>query len=317
MTRSETLFCVAMLILFGAAWGMTMPLTKIAVSTGYKHFGLLFWQMAIGAGVMTCIALVRGTRLPLGRAQLRIYLMIALIGSVLPNTASYQAAVHLPSGVLSILLSMIPIWAFPIALALSLDRFEWRRLAGLIAGLSAVMLIVLPGADMSGGIPIFWVMIALISGLFYACEGNIVARWGTAGLDPIQVLWGASIVGSLIAMPLALGSGQWIDPRPPYGAPEFAQMGSAVLHVLAYTGYVWLVGRAGPVFTVQISYLVTLFGILFAKLILNEAYPPAIWMALGLMLLGMYLVQPRRNPSLASPANPSLAEASAIGDTER
>ncbi|MEM6372487.1 MAG: DMT family transporter [Pseudomonadota bacterium] len=298
MTRSELILCVGALVVLGAAWGMTMPLTKIAVSTGHKHFGLLFWQMAIGVIVMSAIALLRGSRLPLGRAQLRVYVLIALIGSVLPNTASYQAAAHLPSGVLSILLSMIPIWAFPIALFLSLDRFEWRRFAGLLAGLSAVLLIVLPGADMSGAIPLFWVLIGLISGLFYAFEGNYVARWGTAGLDPIQVLWGASIAGSIIALPLALGSGQWIDPRPPYGAPEVAQVASSVLHVLTYTGYVWLVGRAGPVFTVQISYLVTLFGIFWARLILEEAYPAAVWGALALMMLGMYLVQPRKKAAL-------------------
>jgi drug/metabolite transporter (DMT)-like permease len=307
MTRRETAFCLAMLIVLGAAWGMTMPLTKIAVSTGYKHFGLLFWQMAIGVVVMSAIALLRGTRLPLGMPQVRIYVLIALIGSVLPNTASYQAAVHLPSGVMSILLSMIPIWAFPIALLLTLDRFEWRRFGGLLVGMAAVLLIVLPRADMSGSIPLFWVLIGMISGLFYAFEGNFVARWGTAGLDAIQVLWGASVVGTLIALPLALGSGQWIDPRPPYGPAELAQVCSAVLHVLAYTGYVWLVGRAGPVFAVQISYLVTLFGIMWAKLVLDEAYPPVIWGALALMMLGRYLVQPR--PKAA------LAEGPAIGDT--
>ena len=271
-----------------------MPLTKIAVSTGYKHFGLLFWQMAIGAAAMTLVAIVRGTRLPLGRAQVQFYVVIAFIGSILPNTASYQAAVHLPSGVMSILLSMIPIWAFPIALFLALDRFEWRRLGGLAAGMVAVLLIVLPGADMTGNIPVFWVLIGMISGLFYAFEGNFVARWGAAGLDAMQVLWGASIVGTIVTLPLALGSGQWIDPRPPFGAAQMALGISAVLHVFAYTGYVWLVGRAGPVFAVQISYLVTLFGILWAWLILNEAYPPAVWAALAMMMLGMYLVQPRK-----------------------
>lgn len=288
-----------MLVGLGAAWGMTIPLTKIAVSTGYKHFGLLFWQLAIGVVVMTVIAVLRGARLPLGAAQLRIYVLIALIGSVLPNTASYQAAAHLPSGVMSILLSMIPIWAFPIALLLGLDRFEWLRFAGLGAGLSAVLLIVLPGAGMSGAIPTLWVLVGLISGLFYAFEGNFVARWGTAGLDPIQVLWGASLVGALIALPLAVGSGQWIDPRRSYGAAELAQICGSVLHVLTYSGYVWLVKRAGPVFAVQISYLVTLFGILWAKLVLGEAYPSVIWGALALMMVGMYLVQPRAKAVLA------------------
>jgi drug/metabolite transporter (DMT)-like permease len=277
-------------------------MTKISVSEGYLHFGLIFWQMAIGVIVMTPIALIRGTRLPLAWPQMRVYIIIAFIGSLLPNTASYQAAVHLPSGILSILLSMIPIWAFPIALLLGLDSFEMRRFAGLIVGLASVLLLVLPGADMTLALPVLWVLVGLISGLFYAFEGNYVARWGTAGLDPIQVLWGASLVGAVIALPVALLSGQWIDPRPPYGAPDAALLAGSVIHVLVYTGYVWLVGRAGPVFAVQISYLVTLFGVFWAYLLLGESYPPLVWASLALMLLGMALVQPRRKAALAGDA---------------
>ena len=308
MTGRAALGFTAVLILLGAGWGLTMPLTKIAVSTGYQHFGLLFWQMAIGAAVMTLLAAIRGVRLPRGRAQFRVYVIIALIGSVLPNSASYQAAVHLPSGIMSILLSMIPIWAFPIALMLALDRFSWRRFAGLLVGLTAVMLIVLPNANMSGAIPIFWVCVGLISGLFYAFEGNYVARWGTAGLDAIQVLWGASIVGALIALPLALFSGQWIDPRPNYGDADIALILSSITHVLVYAGYVWLVGRAGPVFAVQVSFLVTLFGVFWAKLILDEAYAPTVWAALCLMLVGMFLGQPRRH---------RVEDAAPLGDSAR
>ena len=308
MTRQRRVWLVFVLLVLGAGWGLTMPLTKIAVSTGYQHFGLLFWQLAIGVVVMTAVALPMGLRLPIGAAQVRVYAIIALIGSVLPNSASYQAAVHLPSGVMSILLSMIPIWAFPIALMLALDRFSWRRFAGLVAGLCAVLMIVLPESEMAGSIPVFWVVVGLVSGLFYAFEGNYVARWGTAGLGPVQVLWGASLVGMCIALPLALASGQWIDPRPPYGAPDIALLLSSVTHVLVYAGYVWLVGQAGPVFAVQVSFLVTLFGVLWARLILAEAYPPAVWGALGLMLVGMYLVQPR-NAHLDAPGP--------IGDTGR
>ena len=293
MTRRDVSLYVAALLVLGAGWGITQPLTKIAVSEGYKHFGLLFWQMALGFVVMSLIGALRGIALPINRSVMRVYLIIALIGSVLPNTASYQAAVHLPSGILSILLSMVPMWAFPSALALGTDRFAWRRLLGLVLGLAAILLIVLPGADTSVAIPAFWVMIGLISGLFYAFEGNYVARWGTAGLDPMQVLWGASAVGTIIALPLALGSGQWISPLPPYGAPDIAQVANSTVHVLTYAGYVWLVGRAGAVFAVQVSYLVTLFGLFWARLFFGESYPSTVWVALGLMLIGMYLVQPR------------------------
>ncbi len=58
-------------------------------------------------------------------------------------------------------------------------------------------------------------------------------------------------------------------------------------------------GQAGPVFTAQVSYVVTLFGLFWAKLILAESYSPLIWLSLVLMVPGMYLVQPRRKGVLA------------------
>lgn len=294
MTLKTQLFYIGMLVFLGAGWGFTQPMTKIAVSTGYQHFGLIFWQMTIGVMVMTPICLVRRTPLPGSLAQWGTSLVIAMIGSIIPNSASYQAYVHLPAGILAVLLSMIPIFAFPIALVLGLDRFEGRRFLGLGVGLFAVMLLILPGAQMSGPLPVLWIMVALLTGLCYAFEGNYVAKWGTAGLDPAQVLWGASIVGTVIALPLALGSGQWISPIRAYTHVEYAHVASSVIHVLTYMGYVWLVGRAGPVFAVQISYVVTLAGIFWAALILGERYPALFWIALVCMLCGMALVQPRR-----------------------
>jgi drug/metabolite transporter (DMT)-like permease len=98
-------------------------------------------------------------------------------------------------------------------------------------------------------------------------EGNFVARFGTAGLDPVQVLLGASSWGRSWPLPLALMTGQWISPLPPWGAPDLAIVGSSVAHALAYAGYVWMVGRAGAVFAAQVSYLVTAFGIFWAWLI--------------------------------------------------
>ena len=294
MTRRQIVAYSLFLVLLGAGWAFTQPMSKIAVSEGYKHFGLIFWQFVIGTIVMALVSLLRRRGLPMSRAHLRVYGIIAIIGTLLPNSASYQAAVHLPAGVLSILLSMVPICAFPIALALGNDGFEWRRFGGLIVGLVGVLLIVLPGASMSGDISSFWVLIALIAGLFYAFEGNYVAKWGTAGLDPIQVLWGASLVGAVLTLPLTLATGQWINPLPPYGNPDYALIASSVIHVFVYSGYVWLVGKAGPVFAVQVSYLVTIFGVFWARVLLDESYAPQIWIALCVMLAAMYLVQPKR-----------------------
>jgi drug/metabolite transporter (DMT)-like permease len=58
------------------------------------------------------------------------------------------------------------------------------------------------------------------------------------------------------------------------------------------------VGRAGSVFAAQVSYLVTGFGVVWAMLILNESYGSSFWYAFCLMLVGLFLVQPRTTQSV-------------------
>lgn len=307
MTR-EKLGLFAVLILLGMAWGITQPLSKIAVSEGYRHYGIIFWQFVIGAVFLGGVCLLRGRAFRITARRVALYVIIALIGTLLPNSASFTAAIHLPSGILSIVLSLIPMIAFPIALLWGLDRFSSARLLGLLLGLAAILLIALPQTSLPDPAMIWWLPIALIAPVFYAIEGNFVARYGTAGLDPVQVLFGASIFGIVMTAPLALMTGQWISPLPPYAAPDLAILGSSVAHIFAYTTYVWLVQRAGPVFAAQVSYFVTGFGVFWAKLILDESYSPWVWGAMALMFAGLFLVQPRGKDALAG--------AGAVGDDE-
>ncbi len=42
----------AALIAMGAAWGITQPLAKMAVTAGHRDIGIIFWQFAIAAVVL-------------------------------------------------------------------------------------------------------------------------------------------------------------------------------------------------------------------------------------------------------------------------
>ncbi len=289
----EQLRLTLLLALLGAGWGITQPLAKIAVSEGYRHFGLIFWQLVISGALLGVVVALRKRGLPFGAPQLRMYVVIALIGTVLPNAASYQAAIYLPAGVLSILISLVPMFAFPIALLLATDRFSWLRLAGLMCGLLGVLLLVGPETSLPERWMVAAIPLALIAPAFYGLEGNVVAKWGTAGLDPIQLLCGASLVGAVIAAPLAFATGAFIVPQTPLTAPDYALILSAAIHSVVYAGYVWLVGRAGAVFAAQVSYLVTGFGVLWSMGLLGERYSGWIWLAMLVMFAGLFLVQPR------------------------
>ena len=297
--QRETAFLFGVLTLMGAGWGMTQPLAKIAVSEGYRLFGLIFWQLAISAAALAVLQTLRRKPLRLDRRAILVYLFVAFVGTLIPNSATYEAIRHLPSGLISILLALVPMFAFPVALALGNETFQATRFLGLVFGLAGVLLIVGPEASLPERAMVAFVPLALIAPFFYGLEGNVVARWGTAGLDAVEVLFGASLLGAIIALPFAVASGQFIDLRG-WGAPDKAIVTGAMIHVAVYSTYVWMVGRAGAIFAVQVSYLVTGFGVFWAMLILGERFSPWVWAAMGVMMVGMFLVQPRSTPRVTT-----------------
>jgi drug/metabolite transporter (DMT)-like permease len=285
-------FYIAVLLWLGIGWGSTHPLGKIATETGHGPFGLIFWQQVVMVAVLGVIALVRRKGLPLTREALVFYLVVAVLGTLIPNTTFYISVERLPAGIMSILISMVPLMAFPMALALGMDRFSAVRLAGLMLGLTGVALIAVPGAGLPDPAMLAFLPVALVGPLFYAMEATYVARRGTPGMDALQAMLGASIAGLVLCLPVMLATGQSYSPWP-LGRDDLALAVSSALHALLYATYVWLAAVAGSVFAAQSSYLVTAAGMIWAMALLGERFPPLVWVAVAVMLAGVALVQPK------------------------
>jgi len=296
--RRERLIPIVALVILGATWGLTMPLTKIAVSTGHHALGLVVWELVVAVLVLTLVMVIRRRPLRYRWVHLRMFVFISLFGNLLPTTMWFVTAVHLPSGILAIILSLVPMFSLPVALSLGLERFQWIRLIGVLCGAAAIVLLIGPETSLPDPSKIGYVLLALVGPLCYGIEGNGVAKMGLGGLDSVQMLLGASLFSLTIATPLALATGQWMDITHPWGDAEYALLATSILTTLAYAGYVWLVGQAGSVFAAQVSYLVTGFGIVWSILFLAEVYSGWVWLSLGLMLVGLFMVQPRAKPGL-------------------
>lgn len=281
-----------LLIWLGIGWGSTQPLGKIATTGGAGPFGLIFWQSVICVILLGAITLARGRGLVFTKAALTFYGVVAVIGTLIPNATFYISVTHLPSGIMSIIISTIPLMAFPMALALGMERFQALRLAGLGLGLAGVALIAFPEASLPDPAMAAFLPLAMVGPLFYAMEATFVARFGTAGMDPVQAMFGVSVVAMLLSLPVMLALGQGYVPWP-VGRAEAALIGASVLHGLLYSTYVWLAARAGSVFASQSTYLVTASGVFWAMLLLGERFSPMIWAALVVMLAGVALVRPR------------------------
>jgi drug/metabolite transporter (DMT)-like permease len=281
----------AALLLCGAGWGLAQPMQKIAVTEGLRGFGIIFAQQLIGVALAGTVCLMRGRGPVLTGPALRFYAVVAATGIVVPTLAALRAIESLPSGIVSLIIAMVPIFAFPMALVLGTDRAEPRRVAGLALGLLGVAAIALPGGRLPEPAMLAALLVAMIAPFCYAIESHVVVRTGSLGLDPMQTLLGAYAVGAVVSLPLALAEGSLFLPAATPGQAAVAL--SAVINGFVYAGYVWLVGRAGPVFAAQVAYLITGFGVVWAMLLLGERYPPTVGLAFAALMAGVALVRPR------------------------
>lgn len=288
----------------GLSWGMTGPLSKLAVSTGHGALGISFWNTALGALALSLLMLLRGRRLPLSGRHIRFYLTCGLLGTALPNVLSYSAYAHLPIGIMVMLLSLIPMVTLLVAWPLGLESPSARRVLGLALGAVGVALIVLPGSSLPDPSKALWILAPLAVAVSYSGENIVIARSQMRDLGAFATLCGLSWGALVLLTPVALARGAIFDITA-FGPPEQAVFGSAALHLVAYAGYIWLIGHAGPVFAAQVGYVVTGTGVLLGVALFGERHSIWVWAALAVVVLGVALVQPRqRQPAAATASAP-------------
>ena len=112
-------------------------------------------------------------------------------------------------------------------------------------------------------------------------------------MNALNALRGASIVGALIAGPLALATDNWVSLNTHWTSVEWGILLNSLLHVITYGAYIWLVGRTGAVFASQVAYIVTLSGVFLGMMVFAEQHSTLVWLALTLMMVGLAMVQPK------------------------
>ncbi len=284
---------LAWLSLLGIIWGSTIPLTKTAVSTGHNPLGLIAWQLIIATIFMVVLVIWRKSKIVIDAKHILFFAVIAFGGTLIPNFFSYIAAFHLPGGVMALVIALVPIFSLIIALTFRIERFVWMRMVGVFLGAAAIALLVLPESSLPDRSKVVYVFVGLIAPLFYGIEGNYLMLNQPTDTGPIATLFGASVVGLLVTVPLALLTGTFINPIDGIGVPELALTLSGILHVVAYVGYVWLVSQAGSVFASQVAYVVTPAGVITSILFLNERPSYFIYAALLILMIGLVMVQPK------------------------
>lgn len=287
-------FLLTVLVLLGTLWGLSVPFTKLAVSTGHDPFGMLFWQFVVGLICLGPLVLLRRSNLVIDRRHALFFLVIAVLGTVVPNASTYITYVHLPASVMALLIAMVPLFSLLVALVIGLEHFNMKRMLGVLVGLMAMGLIVLPEGSLPDPAKAIWVLVGLVAPLCYGVEGNYLALKQPDDTGPVGTLFGGSFMGLVIVTPIMIWRDAYVDLSAGMGVAEWSLMANCVIHVVAYSGYVWLVGRSGAVFASLVGYVVTPAGMVFSILVLGESPSPYIWLALALIMVALTLVRPAK-----------------------
>ncbi|MFK7861442.1 MAG: DMT family transporter [Granulosicoccus sp.] len=285
---------LAALVLFGLCWGSSIPLLKFAVGAGYHPLGMMVWQLAISVLFIGGFLLWRATPVRFGLGNLKYLLIIALIGTIIPNGFSLLATRHLPGGIMAIVIATVPIMSLFIALSSRSESFSWLRFSGILLGVVSLVLIAVPETTLPDPSKAPWILVALIAPICYAIEGNFVAMKAPAELSAVTTLFGASVCGLILLVPFVYTNDWDVPVFVAWDATRWAIVGAAFGHMVAYTGYLWLLSRAGAVFTSQVAYIVTLTGVVSSVVFLGERYGVLLWIAVLLMFVALTLVKPVR-----------------------
>ena len=112
-----------------------------------------------------------------------------------------------------------------------------------------------------------------------------------------MICWGLLFLvfttATIILTPIVVLTGKFIVPSWPLTAMEISILSVALITLLDYFLITKLILWAGPVFTSQAAYVVTVAGIGWGVLIFQDRHSIWIWLAMFLVLIGLTLVQPR------------------------
>jgi len=288
---------LGMILALGSLWGLGFSFSKMAANGGVHPVSYTFWQ-ALGAGlVVAAICRLRGLRIPLGRAWLRYYFTVGLIGIALPNVNLVAAIAHLPAGVMVLTIPFVPLMTYLIAIGLRMESFALLRFAGVMCGLAGVGLIVLPKAGLPHPEAAPWFLLALATPLLYAATNVTAARLRPPDSNSMPLAGGMLLAAAAMLAPVVLALDVLYLPRFPVGEAEIGIAGQIVVSSIAYLIFFEVLRLAGPVFMGFTGYIVTLTGIGWGVLLFGERHSPWVWGAAILIFTGLALVNLRRNAS--------------------
>lgn len=263
------------LMLLGAIWGASFMFQRVAAPE-FGTAALAEVRLALGAVIL--LPFLWRSRDRFSASTWWKLALIGVINSAIPFALFAYAAQHAPAGIGAITNSMAVLFTALFAVFMFGERIGWKRALALLAGFVGV--VVLASAKTAGASIGAAVAAGTGAAMLYGIGANLVRRH-LVGLPPIAVAAATLSSAALAVLPFSIQ--HW-----PQGTLSLPAVGSAVaLGVvctgIAYALYYRLIARIGASRAVTVTYLVPLFAVAWAWMLLGE--PMTVPMAIAATLI--------------------------------
>ena len=291
MSRRGWALFIAMCLI----WGIPYLLIKVAVSD-ISPVTLVFFRTVSGALILVPIALARGNVRP-ALSHWRWIGLYTVVEVALPWFLVSDAELRLSSSLTALLIAATPFVGVLLGrLTGSDDRFDARRLFGLLVGFVGVAVLVglnVSVRDLGAAGEIGLVAIG------YALGPLIISR-KLADAPPIGVVAMSLVLPAIVYAPLGLSHMPSAIP-PPQVLLAIGLLG-VVCTALAFLLFFALIAEVGPVRATVITYVNPAVALALGVALLGEPLTIGAVVGFALILAGLFLATRRAKPASAAPA---------------
>jgi len=272
------------LLVLGAIWGGSFLFMRIAAKD-FGAFALVEVRIVLGALIL--LPFLWRARASLTRRHWRCFAIIGALNSAIPFSLFAWGAARAPAGIGAIANSTTVLFTALIAYFVYGDRIGARRAVALFAGFVGV--VVLASGKTQGESIGAAALAGTLASLCYGFAVNFTKHW-LAGVPPLVAVAGTLSCAAAMLAPFAFAT--WPATPPPLKS-WFAAASLGVLCTgFAYALFFHLIQRVSASRASTNTYLVPLFGVGWAWLLLGER-PTATMLLAGALILGSVIVSQR------------------------
>jgi drug/metabolite transporter (DMT)-like permease len=299
------------LILLSIIWGSSFILMKEGLK-GFTPLELALIRMSVAALCFLPFALrhLRELRIK----EIAMLFVVGLTGNALPAFLYAKSETVLPSAVVGVLTSMVPIFALILAWLFFRQRFPLANIVGIVVGIVGAVLLAMAGspeADRSTNLA--YAGLVLVATLSYGTNVNLVKGF-FAKRNSVLVTSVALTTVGIPSLIFLLAGTTFIhtlrtNPAAPAALGYIAILGAfgTALSVLLFNQLL----QAGTIiFATSVTYTIPIVAVLWG-IVLHEQFTTIHAIGFAVILAGVWLAN-RRPSAAAIPAREPLQSADAI-----